>query len=481
MVSLDDYESMGAAEIATRVRAHALSPVEIVEAALTVLDRVDPSLHSFCTPTPDLARKTARALEARIRRGETLGPLAGVPVAIKDLVLTEGVRTTFGSRLYADFVPRQDDIVVERLKAAGAIVLGKTNASEFGYGGFGHNPLFATTRNPWDTRLTPGGSSAGSAAAVAARICPIAVASDGGGSIRLPASFCGLVGVKATMGRVPLWPGCRDENLPGASGWESIEHIGPLARSVEDAALMLEVIAGPDPRDRWSIPDEGVGWTRAARFRGQLGLKIAYCPDWGGGPLDSRVRAIVDQAVRCFETDLACEVTLEASPWGDFIDCFRAIVALETDISGLRKLSQGREGDLSSPLRELLARPWTAAEFIDAITQRKAAVNAMVRFMTRYDLILTPTVPLPPFAIDRNGPGEIAGVAIADDSWTPALYPANLTGQPAASVPAGWTDDGLPVGMQIIGRHLDDRMVIAAAAALEYRRPWKDRRPPSLP
>ena len=159
--------------------------------------------------------------------------------------MTRGVRTTFGSRLYADFVPDHDDIVVERLKRADAVIIGKTNASEFGYGGFGHNPLFPTTRNPWDLALTPGGSSAGSAAAVASGICPIAIGSDGGGSIRLPAAFCGLVGMKASMGRVPLWPGCRDESLPGASGWESIEHVGPLARSVLDAALMLEVDRRP--------------------------------------------------------------------------------------------------------------------------------------------------------------------------------------------------------------------------------------------
>jgi aspartyl-tRNA(Asn)/glutamyl-tRNA(Gln) amidotransferase subunit A len=258
MLSVEEYTSLGASQIASRVTAGSLSPVDVAKTALSVLERLDPSLDAFCTPTPELALESARALEARIRRGDRVGRLAGVPVAIKDLVLTKGVRTTFGSKLYADFVPDEDDIVVERLKLADAIILGKTNASEFGYGGFGHNPLFPTTRNPWDMRLTPGGSSAGSAAAVASRICPIAIASDGGGSIRLPAAFCGLVGIKASMGRVPLWPGCRSENIPGASGWESIEHIGPLARTVLDAALMLEVIAGPDARDRWSLPDEGV-------------------------------------------------------------------------------------------------------------------------------------------------------------------------------------------------------------------------------
>ena len=340
MLSLEDYTSLGAAEIARLVKAGSLSPVDVVDAALSIQQRLDTSLHAFCTPTPEAAREAARALEARIRRGDEVGALAGVPVAIKDLVSTKGVRTTYGSKLYEDFIPDDDDIVVERLKAADAIILGKTNASEFGYGGFGHNPVFPTTRNPWNLSLTPGGSSAGSAAAVASRICPIAIASDGGGSIRLPAAFCGLVGIKASMGRVPVWPGCRDPRFPGVSGWESIEHIGPLARSVIDAALMLDVIAGPDARDRLSIPDEGVGWIKAASSPPRkLGLKIAYCPDWGGVRVDRRVRALVDRAVARFETDLACIVTIEKAPFGDFIDCFRAIVALETDIVGMRALS----------------------------------------------------------------------------------------------------------------------------------------------
>jgi aspartyl-tRNA(Asn)/glutamyl-tRNA(Gln) amidotransferase subunit A len=477
MLSLKDYTSLGAAEIASLVKAGSLSPVEVVDAALSIQQSLDTSLHAFCTPTPEAARDAARALEARIRRGGEVGALAGVPVAIKDLVSTKGVRTTYGSKLYKDFIPDDDDVVVERLKAADAIILGKTNASEFGYGGFGHNPVFPTTRNPWNLSLTPGGSSAGSAAAVAGRICPIAIASDGGGSIRLPAAFSGLVGIKASMGRVPVWPGCRDPRFPGVSGWESIEHIGPLARSVIDAALMLDVIAGPDSRDRLSIPDEGVDWIQAAsRPPGKLGLKIAYCPDWDGVRVDRRVRVLVDRAVARFETDLACMVTLEKAPFGDFIDSFRAIVALETDIVGMRTLSAGRERDLSPSVRALLSKSWAAESFTDAITARKKAVQAMAQFMTRFDLILTPTVPAPPFAIDLAGPGTIESEAVADDAWTPALYPANLTGQPAASVPAGWTDDGLPVGLQIIGRHLADRTVVAAAAAFEACQPWIGRR-----
>jgi aspartyl-tRNA(Asn)/glutamyl-tRNA(Gln) amidotransferase subunit A len=454
-----------------------VSPVDIAEAAIAAMERLDPLLNAFCTPAPDQARAAARDLERRIARGEPVGALAGVPVGIKDLVLTKGLRTTFGSHLYADFVPEQDDIAVERLRGAGAIILGKTNAAEFGYGGFGHNPLFPTTRNPWNRELTPGGSSAGSAAAVAAGLCPLALGSDGGGSVRLPAAFTGLVGVKPTMGRIPLWPGCRDETLPGASGWESIEHYGPLARNIADAALFLAVTAGSDARDRFSLPDEGVGWEAAARAALPKATRVAWCPRWAGLPIDAEVLRLTEAAARCFERDLGCVVEETASPFGDLIEADRAIVALETDITGLRALAQGREHLLSPSVRALLSQNWTAQAFTDAITARKAAVNATTRFMAQYDLLLTPTVPLVSFPIDRAGPGTIDGIAVEDDAWTPCLYPANLTGQPAASVPAGWTKSGLPVGLQIIGRRLDDRLVVTASAAFERAQPWSDRHP----
>ena len=262
-MATEDLAGLDAVTLARLVRDKSVSPVETTAAAIAAMERLDPELHAFCTPAAKEAMAAARALEARITRGESPGPLAGVPVGIKDLILTKGLRTTFGSQLYRDYVPKVDDIAVARLRAADAIILGKTNAAEFGYGGFGHNPLFPTTLNPWDPSRTPGGSSAGSAAAVAAGICPLALGSDGGGSVRLPAAFTGLFGIKPTMGRIPLWPGCRDETLPGASGWESIEHYGPLARTVADAALCLSVITGPDPRDRHSLPDEGLDWLAA--------------------------------------------------------------------------------------------------------------------------------------------------------------------------------------------------------------------------
>lgn len=479
LTATNDLAGLDALSLARLVRAKKVSPIEVAKAALVALERLDPHLHSFCTPAAEQALAAAHALEARIMRGEAVGALAGVPVGIKDLILVQGLRTTFGSRLYADYVPAVDDIAVARLRAAGAIILGKTNAAEFGYGGIGHNPLFPTTRNPWNLERTSGGSSAGSAAAVAAGICPLALGSDGGGSVRLPAAFCGVVGIKPTMGRIPLWPGCRDETLPGVSGWESIEHYGPLTRTVADAALFLSATVGPDPRDRWSLPDEGVRWNDAAAAAPRAGLRMAWCPRWANLPVDPEVLALSAAAARRLGDCIGGNLEETASPFGDLIGADRALIALETDMTGLRRMAAGREDQLSRPLRALLAMNWTARDFTDALTARKGAVNAMARFMESYDLILTPTAPLAAFPIDRNGPGAIAGVPVEDDAWSPCLYPANLTGQPAASVPAGWTRAGLPVGLQIMGRRLADELVIASAAAFERAAPWADRHPPT--
>jgi aspartyl-tRNA(Asn)/glutamyl-tRNA(Gln) amidotransferase subunit A len=471
MLTPAELSVLDARTIAARVATRELSPVEITEASLDAIATINPVLHPFTEIAFDQARSAAADLERAIIAGAPSGPLAGVPVPIKDLVLTRGIRTTFGSRLYEHFVPNDDDIVVERLRAAGAIIIGKTNVSEFGYGGVGHNPLFPTTRNPWNAELTSGGSSAGSAVAVATGIAPIAIGSDGGGSVRLPASFNGIFGMKASMGRVPLWPGCRDETLPGVSSWESIEHIGPLSRTVADAALMLSVIAGQDQRDRHSIPCDDVDWIGAAR-PDKLNLRVAYCADWGGRPLDPEVREICDAAARAFERDLGCLVEVTEPPFGWEIETFRAVVAMDTDVAGLRRMISETGCEVGATVRANLDRIWTAEALIEAGVQRRAIANRMSRFMARYDLLLTPTVSCLPFAIDREGPGVIGGQAVDDDAWTPAAFPSNLCGQPAASVPAGWTRSGLPVGLQIMGRHLADMTVIRAATAFEASRPW---------
>lgn len=479
MASANEICRMDAVTLAQRIRARELSPVEVVDAVLERMERLEPILHAFCTPTPDLARAEAKRVEQEILAGNPVGPLAGVPVGIKDLVPTKGIRTVSGSWAYIDFVPDEDDVVVERLKAADAIIIGKTNVPEFGYSGVGHNPVFETTRNPWNPALTPGGSSAGSGAAVAAGMGPLAIGSDGGGSIRIPSSFCGLFGMKASMGRVPLYPGCRDERYPGVSSWESLEHIGPMSRTVADSALMLSVIAGPDPRDRHTLPAPDFDWMET--IKGDIkGLRVAYSPDWGYAAVDPQVREIVGRAVQVFERDLGCHVE-EAHPgWEDPIDAFWGLVVLESDLKGLREMAN-RLGDRMSPhLRALLQTPWTAEDLTNAVMGRKAVNNKMWRLMERYDLLLTPTLAVPPFPVHMQGPEKIDGRMVSSTAWLAFTFPLNMTGQPAATVPAGWTDDGLPIGLQIVGRHLDDPTVMRASAAFEAAAPWKDRWPPLL-
>lgn len=469
-----------AVTLAAAVRGKKISPVEIIDAVLERMERLEPELHAFCTPTPDEARDDARALAARISAGEDVGSLAGVPVGIKDLVATQGVRTVSGSFAYAHFVPDEDDVVVERLKAAGAIVIGKTNVPEFGYSGVGHNPVFPATRNPWDTDLTPGGSSAGSAAAVASGMGPFAIGSDGGGSVRIPASFCGLFGMKASMGRVPLYPGTKDERYPGISSWESLEHIGPLSRTVADSALMLSIIAGPDARDRYSLPAADFNWTTVTDG-GIKGCRVAYSPNLGYAAVDPRVQQIVGEAVHVFERDLGCTVEQADPGWDNPYEAFWAIVANETDLRGMRRLLDGLGEDKMTPhLVDFLRREWTAEEFTDALMMRKHVNNKMWRFMQNYDLLLTPTLAVPPFEVGIQGPSVIDGKPVEPFEWLHFTYPLNFTGQPAATIPAGWTEDGLPVGLQIIGRHLDDALVLRASAAFEAAASWRNRWPALL-
>ncbi|MEV6283838.1 amidase family protein [Kribbella sp. NPDC051770] len=462
---------MSATELVARIGARDISPVEVTEAVLDRMDRLDPVLHAFCEPTRDAARAKAAQVTDRIARNEPVGPLAGVPVAIKDLISTKGVRTAMGSPIYRDFVPDEDDVVVERIKAADAVVLGKTTVPEFGYSGAGHNPVSPAARNPWNIAMTPGGSSSGSGAAVAAGIGPLALGTDGGGSVRIPAAHCGIYGFKPSMGRVPMYPGARDQRYPGASSWESLGHIGPLTRTVADAALALSVLAGPDPRDRFSLPAGDVDWLSAPEG-GIRGLRVAFSPDWGYLDVDPAVREITARAAEVFERDLGC-VLEEAHPgWDDPFHAFWAVVVADSDLAGLRALLDEYGTRMSPHLVDLLSRNWTAEELTSARMTRKAVNNKMWRLMADYDLLITPTLAVPPFPLHTQGPEIIDERMVASTAWLGFSFPINLTGQPAASVPAGFTTDCLPVGLQIVGRHLADADVLRASAAFEAAAPW---------
>jgi aspartyl-tRNA(Asn)/glutamyl-tRNA(Gln) amidotransferase subunit A len=460
------------APIAAAVAAGRVAAEAVLDQALRRIDAHDGRLHAFCTLDEAGAREAARAIDARVARGESAGVLAGVPVAIKDLISTRGLRTTFGSRLYADHVPEEDDVVVERLRAAGAVIVGKTNTSEFGYGAFGHNALFETTRNPWNLERTSGGSSAGAAAAVAAGLVPLAIGSDGGGSVRVPAALCGVFGIKPSWGRIPVYPGCRDERHPGISSWESLEHIGPITCSAADAALAMSVLAGPTPRDRASLPADISDWTlRPPRRAG--GLRIAYSADLGHATVDPEIRAATADAARRLAGALGASLEDAHPGTGDISAAFEAIVALDTDRVGLIRMAREQGVTIEGWLGRLLARNWTADDFTDALMERKRVANRMWRFMGRHDFLLTPTAGSPAFGLGLEGPATIDGQAVAATAWLAFSALANFTGLPAASVPVGCTREGLPIGLQIMGRHLDDLGVLSLAAALESIAPQR--------
>jgi Asp-tRNA(Asn)/Glu-tRNA(Gln) amidotransferase A subunit family amidase len=456
-------------ELAQRIRGKEISPVEVVDAVLARVAAVNGTLNAYCTVAAEEARDAATAAEVAILSGEALGPLHGVPLSIKDIIFTRRLRTTGGSRLLADHVPEEDAVAVERLRAAGAVIIGKTNTPEFGLKGVTDNPLFGVTRNPWDRARTPGGSSGGAGAAVAAGLGPLALGSDGGGSIRIPASFCGIYGLKPSFGRVPSGPG-----LPG---WETFSQSGPMTRTVRDAALMLDVLAGPDDRDRHSLPADGGAPYLAACDDGIAGLSVAWSADLGHGRVDPEVADLCAEAAVQFES-LGCHVEVVMPTWDDPEDMFRVLAAGEA-YAAYRDRLEADERSLDPSTVELLrfGETITAARYLEATLKRREFWTEVQRFLARFDLLITPTVAVAPFAVDGLPITEIDGAPVSRLGWTPFTFPWNLTGQPAASVPAGFTAAGLPVGLQIVGRRHADRTVLAASAAWEAASPWQARRP----
>ncbi len=456
-------------EMAEAVKAKKLSPVEIMDAVLERIERLNPELNAYCTLVADSARKQAKEAEAKVMKGEIAGPLHGIPVSIKDLLFTKGIRTTGGSRIYQDFIPQQDAIVVERLKAAGAIVIGKTNTSEFGWKAITDNRLFGPTRNPWNRQRNAGGSSGGAAASVASGMGSLAIGTDAGGSVRIPSSFCGVFGFKPSFGRVPLYPGFPE--------WGTLDHAGPITRTVRDAALAMEVIAGRDDRDLYSLPDTELSYLPLPDAD-LKGLKIAWSQDLGYATVTPSIVQITQSAVKTFD---ALGATVEAAspgagsperPYTLFVGLWLGTILQD-------KMEEWRE-QIDPGLVYFIERnkDRLATEFVEAGRQQLEYWNEIQPFFEKYDLLLTPTTAVPPIELGQPGLREINGVKVTPLGWMPFAYPFNITGQPAASVPCGWTDDGLPVGLQIIGRRFEDVAVLRAAAAFEQALPWAGRHPP---
>jgi amidase/aspartyl-tRNA(Asn)/glutamyl-tRNA(Gln) amidotransferase subunit A len=480
---------MPATEIATKVRRRDLSPVEIVEAFLDRIEDRNKQINAYVTILDEEAREKAREAERAVVSGGSLGSLHGVPVAIKDLFdFKAGVRNTFGSRPLADFVPEESTTYVKRLEAAGAIVLGKTNTPEFGHKGATDNLLFGPTSTPFAPGKNAGGSSGGSAAAVADGLVAIAQGTDAGGSIRIPASFCGVYGLKASFGRVAA--AARPDAFVNHTPFG---HSGPLSRTVEDAALMVGVMAGPHPRDPFSLPNDGTDYLVAIR-RPIEGFKVAYSPDFGIFPVDGRIAAIVDEAVKAFESAGAHveEVSVEikrsqrelSELWLRQFGVRAAEFVAYLKDSRVDLLGEHRD-ELAPQLVELVeaAQGMSVLEYKRDDMTRTGVFDAVQDVFDEYDLLVTPTLAVPPFdnADDGNtlGPSEVNGEEVNPLLGWCLTYPINFTGHPAASIPAGFTEDNLPVGMQVVGRRFADEAVLAASATFERVKPWHDSYPPS--
>jgi len=461
---------MSALDMTQAIRTRKLSPVEVIDAVLSRIQRLNPKINAYCTILDERARKQAREAEVKVMKGDELGPLHGVPMSIKDLTYTEGVRTTSGSKMYENFIPDHDAIIVERLKAAGAIMLGKTNTPEFGFMGVTDNMLFGPTRNPWNLERHAGGSSGGAAAAVAAGMGPLSQGSDGGGSIRIPSSFCGVFGIKPSFGRIPRGA--------GSSDWQTLSQHGPITRTVRDAALALEVMAGRDDRDRHSLPDTNLHYL--ALLNDNLkGLRVAWSPDLGYAAVEPQVLEKTSAAVSIFET-LGCTVEMATPDITNPGRAFSLIWAVNYAAAYADQLDEW--GDQMDPRLVALIKQGNdrlAVEYAQAALEREQLHDRLLPFFETYDLLLTPATAVSAFDVRKlelTEIGERKGSSWLD--WTPFTYPFNCTGQPAASIPCGWTNDGLPVGLQIVGRRFDDATVLKAAAAFESASPWSYRRPP---
>ena len=462
-----------ALEHRTLIADKQISPIDLTQLYLDRIEELDSGFNSYLTVTADEALTAARAAEKAVARGEDLGPLHGVPISVKDLELTKGIRTTSGSLVFKDRVPDEDSVIVDRIRGAGAVILGKTNTPEFGMLAMTENRLGDHCRNPWNPERTTGGSSGGAGASVAAGLCSLATGTDAGGSVRIPASFCGIYGIKPTQGRVARYT--------GAAASVAANHFsqpGPMTRTVADSALLLQVMAGHDSRDPTSLRDPVPNYL-AAVDRDIRGLKMAWSVDYGYASVDPEVVEVTSRAAHVYE-ELGCTVDDTSlafdSPW-DIYDTLTGAGA----IRGYGAILERHSDLLTDYARKRISSgaSVTGAEYAGALGQRDRLKAQVADLLEEYDLLLSPTMAVPAFPVGEP-PTEIGGREVDRSlGYSPFTFPINVAGHPAASVPCGFSSDGMPIGLHIVGRRLDEETVIAASAAFERVRPWSDRRPPN--
>lgn len=455
---------------AEAIRNGRRTAADVVDESLQRIADRDGDLNAFTVTFPDEARAAAVDADRQVAAGGELPPLLGVPVSIKDHIWMAGTPATNGSVALQHFVPPEDCTAVARLRDAGAIIVGKTNNPEFCYRGFTDNDVYGLTRNPWNHNRTPGGSSGGAGASVSAGMTTLALGTDGGGSIRIPASFCGVAGHKPTSGLVP--------KEPGFKGWKSLSVHGPITRSVRDAALMLEVMAGPATTDDTTGP-LGFSTTDVDQQLDLSGLRVAYSPDLGMLPVDLDVRRVFSDAVLRFE-QLGC-VMVEDHPDATGTEALWNTIALAEGYAS--------EGPLLAEFRDRMSpgtaalveagRDTSGAQYVDALHEKARYTRTWAEFFSGYDLLLLPSAQLTAFSVGLANPEQIEGRPVDDffDDWCTIYLPANLTGMPATSVPAGFGDDGLPVGVQVMAPRWSDALTLRAATGFEQLVPWTDFRP----
>ncbi|WP_431512116.1 amidase [Variovorax sp. DAIF25] len=453
-----DLMDHGAVALAALVRRKEASPVEIVQAALARIE-ARRELNAFITVTADQALAAARRAEAAVMAGEPLGPLHGIPYSVKDLTLTAGVRTTMGSAIHEDFVPKDDAVAVARAKAAGAILIGKTLTPEFGHKQVPTAPLFGRTLNPINPAYTPGASSSGAAAAVAAGMGPLALGTDGGGSIRIPAACCGIVGLKATLGVVP--------HLQAPDLYSANSFTGPMARDVADTRLLFEAIAGFDARDPWGA---GSAPTRRAAPVSLRGLRVAWLPS-AGNRVDPEVEAIAGAAVRAMAREGAVVETVQldfVSLEKHFLVVLQSLLAARVG-ANLERFGNRLDASLIDAVQK--GRLHTAVDLHEATFAKTRCFNELQALFERFDVLVSPTLSAPPLPIDMDVSGEIeiAGrpAGTVRGAWYPYTYPMNLSGHPALSMPCGRSAIGLPIGLQLVGRWYDDHYLLDVAGLVE--------------
>jgi amidase len=460
---------MSTIEMARLIRAKKLSAREALAAHLKQIERVNPKVNAIVTLVAEMAADAAAKADEMQAHNETLGPLHGLPVAHKDLLETRGIRTTFGSPLFKDYVPTEDDIVVERMRRAGAIIIGKTNTPEFGAGSQTFNKVFGATRNPYDLTKTCGGSSGGAAVSLACGFAPVVSGSDTGGSLRNPAAFCNVAGFRPSIGRVP--------NPKAAFAWSTLSTSGCLGRSFVDLAYTLSTIAGLDPRAPLSINEPGELFARPLD-RSFKGVRVAWFKDLGGVPFDPRVRTVVDGHRKTFES-LGCIVEQAEPDFASAEIAFRVLRALSSANAYGAQLHDHPDAfkdTLKGEIEE--GQRLTGMDVARAETAHGQLWRGFQSFLEKYEYFVLPTTQLPPFDVDTPYPTEIAGVKFTSYiDWMKSCWYISATGNPAASVPGGFTSEGLPVGVQIVGRNKEDFSVLQMAHAFEQATGFGKKRP----